>query len=78
MGIASAEVLNVSLESDLRNSLERYAELVGKSQSDIASEALDDYLSWRVPQVKALRQAIREADAGEFASDAEVDTFFNR
>ncbi|ODU37850.1 MAG: hypothetical protein ABS92_14060 [Thiobacillus sp. SCN 63-374] len=69
---------NVRLPADLKNRLETYAQLVGRSQAMVASEALADYLAWRVPQVEALKQAIAAADRGEFASDSEVEAFFKR
>lgn len=67
---------NVRLPADLKNRLETYAQLVGRSQAMVASEALADYLDWRVPQVEALKQAIAAADRGEFASADEVEQFF--
>ncbi|MHB1093763.1 CopG family ribbon-helix-helix protein [Thiobacillus sp.] len=69
---------NVRLPAALKTRLETYAQLVGRSQAMVASEALADYLDWRVPQVEALKQAIVAADRGEFASDSEVEAFFKR
>lgn len=75
---AGASQFNVRLPAELKARLETYAELVGRSQAMVASEALSDYLAWRVPQVEALKQAIAAADRGEFASDSEVEAFFTR
>ncbi|OZA29456.1 MAG: hypothetical protein B7X91_01755 [Hydrogenophilales bacterium 17-64-11] len=69
---------NVRLPAELKARLETYADLVGRSQAMVASEALADYLAWRVPQVEALKLAIAAADRGEFASDSEVEAFFKR
>ncbi len=69
---------NIRLPSELKDRLENYAELVGRPQASVASEALADYLDWRVPQIEALKQAIASADQGKFASAEEVEQFFRR
>lgn len=69
---------NVRLPAELKDRLETYAQLVGRPQASVASEALADYLDWRIPQVKALTKAIAKADKGEFASTEEVEQFFKR
>jgi predicted transcriptional regulator len=75
---ANMAQFNVRLPAELKTRLENYAQLVGRPQASVASEALADYLDWRVPQVKALRKAIAKADRGEFASAEEVEQFFKR
>ncbi len=44
----------------------------------MASEALADYLDWRIPQIEALKKAVSSADQGDFASQEEVEQFFKR
>ena len=67
---------NVRLPAELKARLENYAQLVGRPQANVASDALADYLDWRTPQIEALKQAVAAADRGEFASADEVDAFF--
>jgi predicted transcriptional regulator len=74
----STAQFNVRLPSELKARLENYAQLVGRPQASVASDALADYLDWRVPQVEALKQAVAAADRGEFASADEVEQFFRR
>lgn len=69
---------NVRLSAELKTRLENYAQLVGRPQAAVASEALADYLDWRIPQIEALKQAISAADQGDFASADEVENFFRR
>lgn len=78
MSASSKEQFNVRLPAELKRRLQSYAELVGRPQASVASEALADYLDWRVPQVQALKQAVAAADRGEFASADEVEQFFRR
>lgn len=67
---------NVRLPADLKARLEDYARLVGRSQVNVTSDALADYLDWRTPQIEALKQAVATADRGDFASADEVEQFF--
>lgn len=69
---------NIRLPAELKDRLENYSQMVGRSQAIVASEALADYLDWRVPQIEALKQAIAAADKGGFASSEEVEQFFKR
>lgn len=75
---AATSQFNVRLPSELKTRLENYAQLVGRPQASVASDALADYLDWRVPQIEALKQAVAAADRGEFASADEVEQFFRR
>ncbi|WP_018076953.1 CopG family ribbon-helix-helix protein [Thiobacillus denitrificans] len=69
---------NVRLPAELKARLESYARMIDRPQASVASEALADYLDWRVPQIEALKQAIASADQGKFASADEVEQFFKR
>ncbi len=75
---SSATQFNVRLPQELKERLENYAQLVGRPQATVASEALADYLDWRVPQIEALKKAVSTADQGDFASADEVENFFKR
>jgi predicted transcriptional regulator len=70
--------VSVRLSSELKERMETYAELTGRTKSHVAMEALSEYLTWRVPQIDDLKQAIAAADRGEFASEAEVDATLSR
>lgn len=73
---ANTAQFNVRLPTELKARLENYAQLVGRPQANVASDALADYLDWRTPQIEALKQAVAAADRGEFASADEVERFF--
>lgn len=64
--------LSLRLPNDLKDKMEAYAQLTGRTKSYVAMEALGSYLEWRIPQIKDLKAAVRAADEGDFASDAEV------
>ncbi len=73
---ANTAQFNVRLPTELKTRLENYAELVGRPQATVASDALADYLDWRTPQIEALKKSVAAADQGDFASADEVAQFF--
>ena len=72
------EQLNLRVTPELKERLDKYAALAGQSKADIAVNALNDYLDWRIPQIENLKLAITAADRGEFASDLEVEAIFKK
>jgi predicted transcriptional regulator len=70
--------ISLRLPLDMKERMESYARLTGRNKSHVVMEAVSEYLTWRVPQVEDLQAAIAAADAGEFASDAEVKALFAR
>jgi len=70
--------LSLRLPVSARKQLDRSARLTGRTRSAIAAEAIEHYLSWRIPQQEALKHAIAQADQGDFADPAEVKALFDR
>lgn len=70
--------MTLRVSDDLKAKLDRYAHLTGRSMSYVAATAVEEYLAWRVPQLDDLNRAIKEADAGKFASDEEVKAIFTK
>jgi RHH-type rel operon transcriptional repressor/antitoxin RelB len=68
--------VSVRLPAELKEQMENYAELTGRSKSYVAMEALSEYLAWRIPQVQDLKAAIAAADRVEFADDEEIEAVF--
>jgi len=70
--------LSLRLPLDLKERMESYAQLTGRNKSHVVMEAVGEYLAWRLPQIEDLQEAVRAADDGEFATDAEVSAVFAR
>jgi predicted transcriptional regulator len=70
--------MTLRVSDELKAKLDRYAQLTGRSMSYVAAAAVEEYLSWRVPQLEDLEEAIKEADAGKFASPEEVKRTFRK
>jgi predicted transcriptional regulator len=68
--------VSVRLPNELKDRMETYAQLTGRTKSYVAMEALSEYLGWRIPQIEDLKAAVQAADRGDFADDAEVDALF--
>ena len=70
--------VSIRLPNELKDRMQAYADLTGRSKSYVAMEALHDYLDGRMPQIEDLKLAVQAADQGEFADDDEVAAVFAR
>ena len=64
--------MTVRLESEVRDRLDRLAEATRRSKSFLAAEAIRAFVETNEWQIGEIRAALREADAGDFASDKDV------
>ena len=76
MPTAVKEVVTVRLEAAKRAELDVLARTVSRDRSFLINEAIDAYLAVHRWQVSEIEEGLRQADAGEFASDAEVEAAF--
>ncbi|MED5606863.1 Predicted transcriptional regulator [Pseudomonas delhiensis] len=71
-------VMSLRLSDDQSDTLARLAQATGRSKNFLAAQALDEYLAREAWQIGEIQQAIVEADAGDFASEAEVEAVLNK
>ena len=64
--------MTVRLENDVKDRLDALAEATHRSKSFLAAEAIRAYVENNEWQVGEIRAALKEADAGDFASDNDV------
>jgi RHH-type transcriptional regulator, rel operon repressor / antitoxin RelB len=64
--------LTVRLETSVKKLLDKLAKSTGRSRSYLAQDALRRYVEDEAWQIAEIEKAVKEADAGDFASDAEV------
>lgn len=64
--------LTVRLEDDVKDRLDVLAEATQRSKSFLAAEAIRAYVENNEWQIGEILAALREADAGDFASEADV------
>jgi predicted transcriptional regulator len=70
------ETVTVRLEPETRQTLDDIAAILDRDRSHVINEALAAYIDVHQWQVAHIRQGLRQADAGEFASEAEVERAF--
>lgn len=65
--------MTIRLESELKNRLDALAKITDRSKSYLAAEAIREFIELNEWQLQEIRQAVSEADGGEFASEQDVE-----
>jgi RHH-type rel operon transcriptional repressor/antitoxin RelB len=65
--------LTLRVPTETKERLDKLADATHRSKSYLAGEALRQYIDLEAWQVGEIQQALKEADANDFASDAEID-----
>jgi RHH-type transcriptional regulator, rel operon repressor / antitoxin RelB len=64
--------MTLRLEDDVKARLDKLADATQRSKSFLAAEAIREFVENNEWQIRELKVAIKEANAGDFASDDEV------
>ncbi|MCU1337169.1 MAG: CopG domain protein DNA-binding domain protein [Bryobacterales bacterium] len=70
--------MTVRVEPRMRKELDGIAAALERDRSYVVNEALKAYIDVHQWQLDHIRQGLREADAGKFASEGEVKRVINR
>jgi predicted transcriptional regulator len=70
--------LTLNVEDETLARLEALARETGRSSEQLAEEALKRYVEYEGWKADKIRNAVRRADAGDFATDEEMDAVFDR
>ncbi len=73
-----SSVLTVRVTDEMKDQMDALAGATGRSRSWIAAEAIRQYVVNEGWQVAEIRQALVEADAGDFVEDEEMERVFNK
>ena len=65
--------MTVRLEDGVKDRLDVLAGATKRSKSFLAAEAIEAYVEANEWQIAEVQAALKEADAGDFASDKDVD-----
>ena len=71
-------VLSLRVPQETIDKLGQLAKATGKSRNFLAVQAMQDFIEREAWQVEEIQVAIQHADAGNFATDEEISTFFNK
>jgi len=74
----SASTVTARLDPETNAKLEQLAKATVRSKSFLVAEAIRAFLQEHSWQIQAIEQGIQEADAGNFASDADVQAVFSK
>lgn len=70
--------MTIRLEEDLKSRLDNIAEATQRSKSFLAAEAIREFIELNEWQINEIKDALKDADAGDFASDQEMDAIFKK
>jgi predicted transcriptional regulator len=71
-------VMSLRLPDEVEEQLVNLAKATGRTKSWLAGQAIQDYLAREAWQIAEIEQALQEADAGDFATEADVAARFKR
>ena len=74
----STAPMTVRLPVELKERLDRLAEATDRSRSWLTLDAVRTYLELQEWQISEIEAGVRQADAGEFAREGEVDALRRR
>ncbi len=66
------------IDGDMKDALDAIAEGLDRDRSYVLNEAVAAYLDTHRWQIDHIKEGLRQADAGEFATEAEVAAAFRR
>ena len=76
--MSQSTTMTIRLESELKSRLDKLSAATHRSKSFLAAEAVREFIEINEWQIEEIKDAVKEADAGDFASDQEVQTVFNK
>jgi len=72
------EAITVRIDAEKRAALDALAGATDRDRSYLINEAIDAYLAVHRWQIAHIEEGLRQAEAGEFATDEDVATAFAR
>ena len=76
--MSQSTTMTIRLEQELKSRLYKLSAATHRSKSFLAAEAVREFIEINEWQIEEIKDAVKEADAGDFASDQEVQTVFNK
>ena len=64
--------MTIRLEDEVKDRLDRLADSTNRSRSYLAAEAIREFVETNEWQIAEIRAALKEAEAGDFASEKDV------
>jgi predicted transcriptional regulator len=76
--MAAKSVFTIRVSSELQDRLDAIAGAIDRPRSWVVNRALEAFVESEAWQIEEIKRGLAEADAGEFATDAEVEAAFGK
>jgi RHH-type transcriptional regulator, rel operon repressor / antitoxin RelB len=76
--MSESSVLTLRLDAKLKNQLDRLSKSMNRSRSFVAAQAIQEFVSVNEWQINEIKKGLAEADAGDFATDEEMQQTVRR
>ena len=76
--MAAKGVFTIRISSELQDRLDAIADAIDRPRSWVVNRALEAFVESETWQIEEIKRGLAEADAGEFATDAEVTATFEK
>ena len=73
-----SDVMTIRVDGETRQRLEKLSKATARTKSFLAAEAIRFYLDVNEWQIQEIEAGLKEADAGDFASEREVEAIFSK
>jgi RHH-type transcriptional regulator, rel operon repressor / antitoxin RelB len=73
-----SNTMTIRLPTKVKKQLDRLAKATERSKSWLAADAIRSYLELQEWQIDEIKAGVKEADAGDFASEAEVQAVLRK
>jgi len=70
--------ISTRLDSAILKKLEKLSTATKRSKSYLTAEAIEKYVDEQIWQVEAIKEGIKQADKGNFATEAEIKTLHKK
>ncbi len=70
--------VSAKLDPKIAKKLERLAKATARSRSYLVAEAIETYVEEQAWQIEAIKEGIKEADEGKFATESQVNKTFKK
>jgi len=76
--MAGKSVFTIRVSTELQDRLDAIADAVDRPRSWVVNRALEAFVESEARQIEEIKRGLTEADAGDFASEAEVEATFGK
>ena len=73
-----SEVMTIRVDRKTKTRLEKLAKTMERSKSFVAAEEIRAYVELNEWQIEGIKTALKEADAGDFATEDEVEAVMKK